>query len=63
MAKKIGACLYMESSAKKELGVSEIFEKAMSIVWPVGGAAKASGESGDGNGETPRKKKSGCTLL
>jgi len=63
LAKKIGACLYMESSAKKEQGVSEIFEKAMSIVWPEGGAAKASGESADGNGETPRKKKSGCTLL
>jgi len=54
----------MESSAKKAQGVNEVFEKAMTICWPEGGAAK-SGNNGnsDASGETPRKKKSGCTLL
>jgi len=60
LAKKIGASLYMESSAKKEEGVSEIFEKAMTICWPEK-TASASGAGGDDDG--PKKKKSGCTLL
>jgi len=62
LAKKIGASLYMESSAKKEIGVSDIFEKAMSIVWPEGGAA-SSGASGAGGDDAPKKKKATCTLL
>jgi len=65
LAKKIGARLYMESSAKKEIGVADIFEEAMKIVWP------ESGSQGDGNGEgegeggesAPHKKKPTCTLL
>jgi len=62
LAKKIGACCYMESSAKLEQGVSDIFEKAMTICWPDkkeegGNASPASGDDGQ------RKKKSGCTLL
>jgi len=63
LAKKIGASTYMESSAKKELGVSAIFEEAMSICWPEGGANAAGGDGGDGGAAAPRKKKSGCTLL
>jgi len=64
LAKKIGASVYMESSAKKAQGVNEVFEKAMAICWPEGGAAKAgSSDSAGANSETPRKKKSGCTLL
>jgi len=63
LAKKIGASVYMESSAKKELGVSDIFEMAMKICWP----EKSSSDSGDAaageGGEQPKKKKAGCTLL
>jgi len=62
LAKKIGACVYMESSAKKEQGVSEIFEKAMAICWPDKKADASSG-SGAAGDDAPRKKKSGCTLL
>jgi len=61
LAKKIGASCYMECSAKKAQGISEIFEKAMCICWPEN---KASGDSGAAGGEeAPRKKKPGCTLL
>jgi len=63
LAKKIGASLYMESSAKKEIGVSEIFAKAMSICWPEKGSSSGSGDGGDGTASEPRKKKGGCTLL
>jgi len=61
LAKKIGASCYMESSAKKEQGVSEIFEKAMTIYWPekTQSSSGSSGDSADGQ----HKKKSGCTLL
>jgi len=63
LAKKIGASLYMESSAKKEIGVSDIFEKAMSIVWPEGGAAASGAAGGEGGDDAPKKKKPTCTLL
>jgi len=65
LAKKIGASLYMESSAKKAEGVSEVFEKAMSICWPENTGAASSGASGstEGSAEAPKKKKPGCTLL
>jgi len=61
LAKKIGASLYMESSAKLKTGVSEVFEKAMSICWPEGGGS-SSGPSEEG-GENGKKKKPFCTLL
>jgi len=64
LAKKIGASLYMESSAKKEIGVADIFEKAMSICWPENsGSSGSSGAGGESGGSEPRKKKGGCTLL
>jgi len=64
LAKKISASLYMESSAKKGEGVSDIFEKAMSICWPEGsGKAPAAAGGADGAADAPKKKKGGCTLL
>jgi len=60
LAKKIGASIYMESSAKKEIGVSEIFQKAMEICWP---EEEHNGTGDDGNSAAPKKKKGGCTLL
>ena len=62
LAKKIGASTYMESSAKKEVGVSEIFEKAMAICWPEKSASSGSGDAA-GGAAGKGKKKSGCTLL
>jgi len=63
LAKKIGASAYMESSAKKEIGVSEIFEKAMTVYWPEKTAAGKSSGNGDEVESAQPKKKPGCTLL
>jgi len=62
LAKKIGASTYMESSAKMEVGVSDIFEQAMAICWPEKSASSSSGSSESGNAGKG-KKKGGCTLL
>jgi len=62
LAKKIGAAVYMESSAKKEIGVSDIFERAMTICWPEKKATSDTDGAG-GDDSAPRKKKGGCTLL
>jgi len=51
LAKKIGASMYMESSAKKEKGVTEIFEEAMKICWPENGG-KAGGDDADDDEST-----------
>jgi len=64
LAKKIGAVVYMESSAKKEKGVSEIFEKAMNIVWQEKSDSSAAGGAAGGDAsKAAAKKKPGCTLL
>jgi len=65
LAKKIGARLYMESSAKKEIGVSEIFEEAMKICWPDSDSHDDGngGGSSEGGDAAPHKKKATCTLL
>jgi len=63
LAKKIGATVYMEASAKKAEGVSEIFEKAMQIVWPDKSQASSGAAGADGADGAVPKKKPGCTLL
>jgi len=63
LATKIGASLYMESSAKKEIGVSAIFEKAMTICWPENAGSRDSNGDAAGGDAAPKKKKGGCTLL
>jgi len=62
LAKKIGASVYMESSAKKEIGVSDIFERAMAICWPEKSSSSESGGAAGGS-SGKGKKKGGCTLL
>lgn len=62
LAKKIGASVYMESSAKKEIGVSDIFERAMAICWPEKSSNSESGGAASGS-SSKGKKKGGCTLL
>jgi len=62
LAKKIGASIYMESSAKKEIGVSAIFEEAMKICWPENNGNSGSSDAA-GAASAPKKKKGGCTLL
>jgi len=62
LAKKIGAACYMESSAKKEIGVSDVFERAMAICWADKGS-NADSDAAGGDSGAPHKKKSGCTLL
>jgi len=64
LAKKIGASVYMECSAKKEQGISEIFEKAMTICWPDSKPSEGSSNAAAAGDEgAARKKKGGCTLL
>jgi len=64
LAKKIGASFYMESSAKKETGVSDIFEQAMKICWPEnsGNKSAAAGDADGGASSAPAPRKK-CTLL